>query len=260
MKIVSYSATGQKGNVEVSSELFAAQSNPQLLAQAVRVYLTNLRQKSSLVQTRSEVSRTKKKWFRQKGTGNARHGARTAHIFVGGGVVHGPNADQNWHRKLSKKQKGRALTQALSAQAAQTAVVNLSSIQGKTNQAVQLLNKIQAQGKILLVVSDFTPEIKRSFSNLSQVLLTKASRLNALEVVSADQVLIENQALTVLSERITLADQEKQTSAPAVAKKVTKKVAEVASTAATKSSQPKKAVSTTKTAKTVKSKSGKTKS
>ncbi len=89
MKLPLLTPTGVTGTISVSEALFKAEVNPILLAQVVRVYLANSRQATSKVKTRSEINRTKKKWYRQKGTGGARHGARTANIFVGRGVSHG---------------------------------------------------------------------------------------------------------------------------------------------------------------------------
>lgn len=86
-----------------TSPIFATKPNQALLAQAVQIYLARARQASAKVKTRSEVNRTKKKWFKQKGTGNARHGARTAGIFVGGGVAHGPNGQQHYKLNLAAK-------------------------------------------------------------------------------------------------------------------------------------------------------------
>ena len=86
MKMALLTPTGVTGTTNVSDKLFGADVKLVLLAQAARVYLSNSRQSTSKVKTRSEINRTKKKWYRQKGTGGARHGARTANIFVGGGV------------------------------------------------------------------------------------------------------------------------------------------------------------------------------
>src|SRR5688572_24665900 len=78
-------------DLKVSEALFAAKVSPALIAQAVRVYQDRQHQHTSKVKTRGEISLTTAKWFKQKGTGRARHGAKSAHIFVGGGVAHGPD-------------------------------------------------------------------------------------------------------------------------------------------------------------------------
>lgn len=204
MKVTSYTATGTKSSATVSDELFGAKPNRQLLAQAIRVYLSNLRQGTSKVKTRSEVARTKAKWYRQKGTGNARHGAKTPNIFVGGGVAHGPNGLQNWTRKLPQRMKQVALVSALSAQAEQV-IVNDSfeQLSGKTKEAAQLLTQMGlAEKRVLVIAAQPSVKTVQALRNLPQVLLTKAARTTALEVVNADVIVITKPALEALEARV----------------------------------------------------------
>jgi large subunit ribosomal protein L4 len=90
MQLPVIDSTSKNEKMRVNDILFSDQSVDALLAQAIKVYQSNLRQGTSYTKTRSEVKRTKKKWYKQKGTGNARHGSRNPNIFVGGGVSHGP--------------------------------------------------------------------------------------------------------------------------------------------------------------------------
>src|SRR3989344_8061779 len=86
-----YDVKGAKNGVYVlPKEVFGAKINQPLMAQAVRVYLANQRQGNAHTKSRGEITLTTAKWYRQKGTGRARHGAKSAPIFVGGGVAHGP--------------------------------------------------------------------------------------------------------------------------------------------------------------------------
>ncbi len=103
-------------NTKLPEEIFGLEVKPQLLAQAVRVYLANQRQGTQNAKTRAEVERTRKKLYRQKGTGGARHGDRKAPIFVGGGVAFAPKP-RDYSLALSKKMRRLALYGALSAQA-----------------------------------------------------------------------------------------------------------------------------------------------
>src|SRR5690242_1823092 len=122
MQLTKVTKTGAKSQLTVSDSVFGVPVNKALIAQAVRVYMSNQRQGTSKAKTRSEINRTSAKWYKQKGTGRARHGARNAPLFVGGGVAHGPNGEQNWTRTLSKRMKMQALVTALSAQAANIVV------------------------------------------------------------------------------------------------------------------------------------------
>jgi large subunit ribosomal protein L4 len=214
MKLKVITATSKSSTIEVSDSVFAQKGNPVLLAQAIRVYLSNLRQGSSKVKTRSEVSRTKAKWYKQKGTGNARHGSKNAPIFVGGGVAHGPTGLENWTKALSRKMKAQALRVALSAQADKVVVTdNLNSLGGKTAEAAKLLTKmIDNPGKVLVVLAEGCEFIRRSLRNLDFVLTVPALELNALQVANADTVIFTKESLKVLETRLA---KEKKEEVPA---------------------------------------------
>jgi large subunit ribosomal protein L4 len=188
----------------VNDSLFTKKPATFLLAQAIRVYRSNLRQGTSYTKTRSEVKRTKTKWYKQKGTGNARHGARTPNIFVGGGVSHGPRAIENWSKKLNAKSKLVALQTSLTLQKGNLFLSkNLASIKGKTKEAVALLNNVADENdKVLVVLAKSNPIIVRAFRNLEKVLVVTADRLNALHVSNADKIVFEYASLKVLEDRM----------------------------------------------------------
>ena len=204
MKLMTVSATGQKGELTVNDQIFGAKVNQVLLAQAIRVYLANQRQGTKATKTRAVVNRTKRKWYKQKGTGNARHGARSAPIFVGGGVAHGPKSWQNFKLNLSPRMKRQALICALSAQVPNMLVVDsLSKLEGQTRRAAKLLTKVGATARrILIVLSQVDPVVNRSLRNLPRVLLTPAATLNTWETAAADQILLTSQAITDLETRL----------------------------------------------------------
>jgi len=192
MKLKVITATSKESSIEVNNSMFATKDNPTLLAQAIRIYLSNLRQGTSKVKTRSQVNRSKSKWYRQKGTGNARHGSRNAHIFVGGGVAHGPKGIENWNKNLNSKMKAQALRVALKLQADQIFVTdNLNGLQGKTAEADLLLQKMLGKvDKILIVLGENSELIKRSVNNIGQVLTVNANELNALHLVTAKKIIL----------------------------------------------------------------------
>ena len=101
MKINCYNIQGKEVAKWDFKEAELGKSSPTLLAQAIRVYQSNSHQKTSAVKTRGEVVGSTKKIYRQKGTGNARHGAKYAPVFVGGGIAHGPKAIRPANLKLS---------------------------------------------------------------------------------------------------------------------------------------------------------------
>lgn len=203
MQLPVIDSTSKNEKIRVNNVLFSDKPADVLLAQAIKVYQANLRQGTSYTKTRSEVKRTKKKWYRQKGTGNARHGARTPNIFVGGGVSHGPRAIENWSLKLNKKSKLIALKHALTLQKKNLFVSkDIVSLKGKTKEAKKLIIKVgQDEDKILVVLNKMNEAVVRALANLPNVLVTTAERLNVLQVASADKIIIDLTALKTLEDR-----------------------------------------------------------
>lgn len=204
MKIKSITATNKLSTITVSDEVFGSKTNDQLLSQAIRVYLSNKRQGTSKVKTRGEVTGSRKKIWKQKGTGNARHGAKSAPIFVGGGVAHGPKGIENWDLKLSRHMKKKALIVALSLQVENVyASDSLTGMDGKTKTAATLLNELKlSDKKVLVVVDDVNELVRRSFRNIKRVTVMQVSLLNALNIASADAVIFSKDAIKSLETRL----------------------------------------------------------
>ena len=204
MQLTVIDSASKNEKVRVSDTLFANSASEFLLAQAIRVYLSNLRQGTAHTKTRSEVNRTKKKWYKQKGTGNARHGARTPSIFVGGGVAFGPRGIENWTKTLNAKNKLLALKVALSAQKANLFLSkDISSLKGKTTQAIALLAPVSTGSeKVLVILAKSSSLALRSLRNLENVIVMTADRINALHIAMADKIVIDFTALKVLEDRL----------------------------------------------------------
>jgi large subunit ribosomal protein L4 len=204
MQLTVIDSASKNEKVRVSDTLFANSASEFLLAQAIRVYLSNLRQGTAHTKTRSEVNRTKKKWYKQKGTGNARHGARTPSIFVGGGVAFGPRGIENWTKTLNAKNKLLALKVALSAQKANLFLSkDISSLKGKTTEAIALLAPVSTGSeKVLVILAKSSSLALRSLRNLENVIVMTADRINALHIAMADKIVIDFTALKVLEDRL----------------------------------------------------------
>ncbi len=189
---------------EFNQSLFAGEVKTELVSQAVRVFLSNQRQATAKTKTRSEINRTKKKWFKQKGTGNARHGARTANIFVGGGTGHGPTGTQNYTLKLTVKMRKQALLSALAMQQDLIFVDDaFTKVDGKTKTGIAALGQaLDNDARVLLVVDKKTPELVRTYSNPTQVFLITARYLNLLHVVNADKIIFSTAGAQALATRL----------------------------------------------------------
>ncbi len=204
-KVDVYTLSGTKsGQIELPKAVFAAKINESLMAQAVRVYLSNQRQSQAKAKSRSEINLTKAKWFKQKGTGRARHGARSAPIFVGGGVAHGPNGEQNYHLKMAKKMKKQALFSALTSKfkANEMMVVkDLAKIEPKTKKMKMLLEKLVKDGKSTIVLSEKLENVSRSARNLKGVNLSQFNQLNTYQVLNGGQFIFMKEAVEKLKEK-----------------------------------------------------------
>jgi len=210
MKVDVYDLTGTKiEQINLTKNIFEAKINESLMAQAVRIYQGNQRKALAKTLTRSEVSRTTKKVYRQKGTGQARHGSRKAPIYIGGGVAQGPRGNQNYNLCLPKKMKIAALKSALSLLAKEKKIIIIKGFAGvkkpNTKGMAKLIEKLiekQKQRKIG-VVTDLEMEMAvKSLRNLSQVNLFKSDELTTYNVISSHWLLFAVESIKTLEKRL----------------------------------------------------------
>ena len=177
--------------------LFGEKQNDKLLAQAIHVYRDRQHLGNSKVKTRGEVTATTRKWYRQKGTGRARHGAVSAPLFVGGGVAHGPKGVKK-QLSLPKKMRQKALALALSAKAKDGKVVVITGLEilTKTKEAQKLLTKVgKGAKKFTLALADKSAGAVKAFRNISNVNIVFFSDLNAHSVYFGGTILVDKEAL-----------------------------------------------------------------
>ena len=178
--------------------------NDAVLHNAVVLNMANARQASASTKTRSEVSGGGRKPWRQKGTGNARQGSIRAPHWRGGGIVFGPNPNRNYTKKMNKKERKLALKSALAYKVIDKELIVVEDIKFKTNKTremVELLSKLNVRdNKVLVVVSELTENVCLAARNLANVKLVTFEEVNAYDLVSADNMLIEVSALDKLEE------------------------------------------------------------
>ncbi len=181
--------------------IFNIEVTPSLLAQAIYVYQENSHVGVSKVKTRGEIDYTKKKVYKQKGTGNARHGAKSAPIFVGGGVVFGPRGLKLTPKSLNKKMKIKALLGALSLynKEGRLSLLDIDSIKDHSTKSA-----LKALGSENLGLVHFHEETKtlQAIGNLKNVVLLSANRLNVYKVVQSPKLVITPSAYIHLTERL----------------------------------------------------------
>jgi large subunit ribosomal protein L4 len=162
MDIPMYNARGEKiGEVELRPDIFEVPVNVPLMHQALVRQLANAHLGTHKTKSRGEVNRTKAKWYRQKGTGRARHGSRNANLFVGGGVAHGPP---------------------------------------KTKEMLAVLRSLGLDRRVLILLPERNETVERSARNLPQVKTLRASYLNVRDLLEYDHVLMPLGALQVVED------------------------------------------------------------
>jgi large subunit ribosomal protein L4 len=178
--------------------------NHELLKLAYDAYIANNRLASATTKTRGEVSGGGKKPWRQKGTGRARFGSSRNPIWRGGGIVFGPQGNENYTKKVSKTAKRVAIKQALTlANNDKKILVADVKTTGKTTEVVKFLADNKLEGKILLVVADKTSEIIRATNNLQNVLLIRANYLSVYHLLNADHIVLAKASLPILESWLT---------------------------------------------------------
>jgi len=187
--------------VELRPDVFEAPVNVSLMHQALVRQLANARLGTHKTKTRSENNRSKSKWYRQKGTGRARHGSRNAPIFVGGGIAHGP-LPRSYEKKMPRKMRRAALRSALSVKAAEQQIIIVDDVAidaPKTKFIMGMLKSIAADnGKALILLPERNEMVERSVRNIESAKTLRASYLNIRDLLGADYLIVPLGALAVI--------------------------------------------------------------
>jgi len=181
--------------------IFGIEPNRAVMHQALVRQLANGRAGTHKAQTRSEVKRTTKKWYRQKGTGRARHGSRSANLFVGGYKAHGPQS-RSYAQRMPRAMRRLALRSALSARAAEEAIVLLDGWQleaPRTKAVRDLVDVACAGASSLVLLAEADEAVERSIRNLPHVRYLRAGYLNVRDVLGFDRLIIPLDALEAIT-------------------------------------------------------------
>lgn len=197
MKAITFTRTGNKTTDTVlDKSIFEVEINQDLLKQSIVRAQSNLRQNNSKVLSRGEVRGGGRKPWRQKGTGRARFGSSRVNIWRHGGVAHGPSGEQNYSKSMPSKMIKSSLKMALSANSENISVIDQFLVEKpKTQLADKLINKLQLNGNVLLVCASINDNFALSVANLAGVRLVLYSQLRTYDVLIADSIVFEKEAL-----------------------------------------------------------------
>jgi large subunit ribosomal protein L4 len=196
----------EAGTINLPAKVFAAKWRSDLVHQVVEGMRSNKRAGTADTKDRGEVRGGGRKPWKQKGTGRARHGSSRSPIWVGGGVTHGPLAEKNYKRKVSKKMRAQALFSVLSKELKDNEILfvdslSLSSI--KTKDALKVMQNLAKASKfkaladskrarVLTALFERSEKAEKSFRNLPQLEIVFLKNLNPLDVLNHQYLLIEN--------------------------------------------------------------------
>ncbi len=198
MKFDLYTQSGEKkGQVEGSDKIFAVKPHAMLMHQSLVRQLANGRRATAHTKTRGEVAGSGIKIYRQKHTGNARHGDRQANVFRGGGVIFGPRV-RNYTKLMPQKQRKIALFSALSSRATTKDIIALESFTAdapKTKIAAEMIKKLPVKKTTLVVIPERNGTMEKSFANLPNAKVITCNLLNISDVLKFKTILFVKDAI-----------------------------------------------------------------
>ena len=194
------------GEINLPAKVFATKWRSDLVHQVVEGMRSNKRAGTADTKDRGEVRGGGRKPWKQKGTGRARHGSSRSPIWVGGGVTHGPLAEKNYKRKISKKMRAQALFSVLSKKLKDNEIIfvdTLSLPNIKTKSAIDVMNNLaKASGfkslanskktQILLALYGRNEKTEKSFRNIPSIEIVFLKNLNPLAALNYRYLLVEN--------------------------------------------------------------------
>ena len=183
--------------------LAEADKGKQAVHDLVTAYRANRRTGSANTKTRGEVRGNNKKIYKQKGTGNARHGDKRAPIFVGGGVVFGPRP-RDYSKKVPKNVRKLALRRVLGDLVREESIKTLPSFSiadGKTKSFISAVTADVEPKKVLIVAKSFDDKTYLATRNVGWAQLVTAESVNVEELLHAKSILLVEDALETLAKR-----------------------------------------------------------
>lgn len=191
------------GDVELSDAVFGLDPRADLIQRVVIWQLAKRRSGQHKILTRAEVNRTKQKAYRQKGTGQARHGARSAPLFVGGAKAMGPVPHSHGF-DLPKKVKALGLRHALSSKLKDGSLVVLDEAKTadiKTGALAKRFDKLKL-GRALIVDGSFDRNFQLSARNLVNVALLPVAGINVYDIMKSDKLVLTTAAVKAIEARL----------------------------------------------------------
>jgi large subunit ribosomal protein L4 len=205
MKLDVQTLDGKKGgSVDLDDAIFGIKEiRADILQRMVKYQLAKRRAGTHKTQSRGEVSVTHSKVYKQKGTGQARHGARNAPIFRGGGHAHN-RLPRDYAHDLTKKFRALALRHALSAKANAGDILVIDALtlkEGKTSALRSSLTKLKLERALFIAGAEVDANVARAARNLPYVDILPSVGLNVYDILRAKKLVLTQDAVNAIHER-----------------------------------------------------------
>lgn len=203
MELEVYKLSGGKTakKVKLSETIYGIDPNDHAIWLDVRQYLNNQRQGTAKTKERNEITGSRRKIKRQKGTGTARAGDIKNPIFRGGGRVFGPEP-RDYNMKLNKKLKRLARKSALTYKMQENGITIVEDFQfeePRTKEYLAMLRNFELEGKkSLLVLADSENNVFLSSRNIQRAKVTRADSLNTYDILNANRILISESSVDII--------------------------------------------------------------
>lgn len=205
MKYELLNVNGEKiKDLNLEKEVFGIEPNDVVLKDAIVLAQASLRQGTHKTKTRAEVSGGGRKPWRQKGTGRARQGSTRATQWVGGGIAGGVNP-RSYSFKMNKKERVLALKSALTHIAKNKSLVVVDSLElksNKTSEVKELIKTLGLNGKVLFITANDGENLYLATRNLGYTYSLMSDEINCYDLVNADTVVIEEEAVKKIEEAL----------------------------------------------------------
>jgi large subunit ribosomal protein L4 len=194
---------GKAGNIELDADLFGLEPRADILHRMVRWQRNNAQAGTHKVKTRSEVNYSTKKIYRQKGTGGARHGARSAPIFRGGGVYKGPVVRSHGH-ELTKKFRKLGLRHALSAKmaAGELVIIEDATSEGKTAALAKQVASLGWKRALIIDGASVNEDFAKAARNIDGLDILPTMGANVYDILKRDTLVITKAGVEALEARL----------------------------------------------------------
>jgi large subunit ribosomal protein L4 len=191
------------GSVELGEDIFGLDPRVDILHRVVRWQRNKAQAGTHKVKTRSETSYSRKKFYRQKGTGGARHGDRNAPIFRKGGVYKGPTPRSHAH-DLPKKVRSLGLKHALSAKAKEGALVILDKAvaSGKTAELAKQVKDLGWKRALVIDGAEVNGEFAQAARNIEGLDILPTIGANVYDILKRDTLVLTKAGVEALEARL----------------------------------------------------------